>query len=65
MSGDFLDGIRESAQAQHDAWKAAADPDCKLCRGRGTTTGWVAQGYVTYPCSWCVEKWPAGGRLKP
>ena len=31
--------------------KAVADPDCRVCRGRGTTTGYIAPSKTaTYAC---------------
>lgn len=51
MSGAWMEAEREASRRWFHDLSKAANPDCLACRGKGTTRGWVAQGYVTYACS--------------
>jgi hypothetical protein len=48
---DPLAGLREAAHKREARIKAAADPECSLCRGRGFTYGYIAPSKTaSYPC---------------
>lgn len=51
MIGDPMANLRALNDARDKRIREAADPDCKLCKGRGKTSGHIAgDKYASYPC---------------
>lgn len=48
---DPLTGHREAFAEYVAALRAVADPECHICKGQGTTTGYIAPSKTaTYAC---------------
>lgn len=46
-----VDGEREAFSEYVAALRAVADPDCRICKGKGTTQGYIAPSKTaTYAC---------------
>jgi hypothetical protein len=51
MSDPLYDSLREADAARWAEIRAKADPECRICRGRGSTQGYVAPSKsATYAC---------------
>jgi hypothetical protein len=47
---NVLEFLREGVEQRYARLRRKANPDCAICRGKGTSKGWVAQGYTEYAC---------------
>jgi hypothetical protein len=48
---DWADAMRENISAQSRERRAKADPECRICRGRGETSGYIAPSKsAVYAC---------------
>jgi hypothetical protein len=49
---DLMDGLRADVARLEALWRELADSDCRICRGRGQTSGYIGPGKTAvYACS--------------
>lgn len=46
----FMAAERAANDERDRRLREQADPECCICRGRGKSANWVAQGYAYHPC---------------
>jgi hypothetical protein len=51
---DLMAGLRALNDARDQRIRDAADPGCRICKGRGTTANYIAPSKVAHPPCRCT-----------
>ena len=51
---DLMTDLRKLNDERDKRIREAADPDCRICKGKGTSANYIAPGKVAYPACRCT-----------